>query len=75
MHCKSHATIHSHCLRLVTSPRQAVEDETQDKDDHANAQQRVLYCLQHVNTGHELLLEHVCRFIVQHSSLDAQKEE
>lgn len=58
------------CLRLLMAPScHAEADKTQDEDAHTYTQQCPLYCLQHINAGEQLLLKHVCRFLIQHSRL------
>ena len=52
-----------------TSPHHTVGDETQGEDGQTRAQQHLLYYLQHLDTGDELLLKHVCRFVIQRSRL------
>lgn len=76
MHCALQFThnrhfcmTHSRYLPSVIPPHKAVAGETQDKDGHTYAQQHLLYYLQHLDTGDDLLLKHVCRFFIQHSRL------
>lgn len=52
----------------------AVGDEAHDEDGDARAQQHLLYKLQHPDTGDELLLEHVCCFVIHRSRLVTQME-
>lgn len=54
---------------VISSPHYAVGDEAQGEDGRARAQQHHLYQLQRLDTGGELPLEHVCRFVIQRSRL------
>lgn len=51
-------------LGSVGFPDHAGTQQTQNEDAQADAEQRVLYDLQHVHPGEELLLKHLCsRFV------------
>lgn len=69
MRSDSHTTAASAQLPPLVPPHHANADEAQNEEGRADAQQAVLHYLQHPNTGEELLLEHVGRFLIQHGRL------